>query len=153
MTVDVDFKPRIIAIVFRQTVEEMLRTGGPDWQRVLSYVENIYRHFEMWRLEEQTNDPATADSQVLKEEKHNGLHCYVYNRLNSHKVGCPSIILYPGQKIWETVFLQFIESFGAATFSTVTLKVFTEVMLLQCINSSQAHVLPSLGKHQHCTFC
>ncbi|XP_061600028.1 cytospin-B [Cololabis saira] len=29
------------------TVEEMLRAGGPDWQRVLSYVENIYRHFEM----------------------------------------------------------------------------------------------------------
>lgn len=49
VTVDVDFKPRIffIEIVFRQTVEEMLRTGGPDWQRVLSYVESIYRHFEM----------------------------------------------------------------------------------------------------------
>ena len=30
-----------------QTVEEMLRAGGPDWQRVLSYVESIYRHFEM----------------------------------------------------------------------------------------------------------
>ncbi|KAF3844689.1 hypothetical protein F7725_007852 [Dissostichus mawsoni] len=29
------------------TVEEMLRGGGPDWQRVLSYVESIYRHFEM----------------------------------------------------------------------------------------------------------
>ncbi|KAM8917570.1 CD109 antigen [Spinachia spinachia] len=29
------------------TVEEMQRAGGPDWQRVLSYVENIYRHFEM----------------------------------------------------------------------------------------------------------
>ncbi|KAL6105802.1 uncharacterized protein ACO6RY_07249 [Pungitius sinensis] len=29
------------------TLEEMLRAGGPDWQRVLSYVENIYRHFEM----------------------------------------------------------------------------------------------------------
>ncbi|XP_068437264.1 cytospin-A [Clinocottus analis] len=29
------------------TVEEMLRAGGPDWQRVLSYVESIYRHFEM----------------------------------------------------------------------------------------------------------
>ncbi|XP_056250156.1 cytospin-A [Seriola aureovittata] len=29
------------------TVEEMLRVGGPDWQRVLSYVENVYRHFEM----------------------------------------------------------------------------------------------------------
>nr|XP_015825827.2 cytospin-B [Nothobranchius furzeri] len=29
------------------TVDEMLRVGGPDWQRVLSYVESIYRHFEM----------------------------------------------------------------------------------------------------------
>lgn len=29
------------------TVEEMLRAGGPDWQRVLSYVESMYRHFEM----------------------------------------------------------------------------------------------------------
>ncbi|KAL4648975.1 cytospin-A-like [Arapaima gigas] len=29
------------------TVEEMLRTTGPDWQRVLGYIESIYRHFEM----------------------------------------------------------------------------------------------------------
>ncbi|XP_034153097.1 cytospin-A [Esox lucius] len=29
------------------TVEEMLRPGGPDWQRVLGYVESVYRHFEM----------------------------------------------------------------------------------------------------------
>ncbi|XP_057716457.1 cytospin-A isoform X2 [Corythoichthys intestinalis] len=29
------------------TVEDMLRAGGPDWQRVLSYVESMYRHFEM----------------------------------------------------------------------------------------------------------
>ncbi|KAM4540279.1 uncharacterized protein V3H82_022289 [Fundulus diaphanus] len=29
------------------TADEMLRAGGPDWQRVLSYVESIYRHFEM----------------------------------------------------------------------------------------------------------
>ncbi|XP_038818392.1 cytospin-A-like isoform X4 [Salvelinus namaycush] len=29
------------------TVEEMLRPGGPDWQRVLGYVENMFRHFEM----------------------------------------------------------------------------------------------------------
>ncbi|XP_029572036.1 cytospin-A isoform X2 [Salmo trutta] len=29
------------------TVEEMLRPGGPDWQRVLGYVESIFRHFEM----------------------------------------------------------------------------------------------------------
>ncbi|KAJ8291203.1 hypothetical protein GJAV_G00022570 [Gymnothorax javanicus] len=28
-------------------VEEVLRRGGPDWQRVLGYVESIYRHFEM----------------------------------------------------------------------------------------------------------
>ncbi|XP_030626672.1 cytospin-A-like [Chanos chanos] len=29
------------------TAEEMLRSEGPDWQRVLGYVESIYRHFEM----------------------------------------------------------------------------------------------------------
>ncbi|CAL1574937.1 unnamed protein product [Knipowitschia caucasica] len=29
------------------TLEEMLKLGGPDWQRVLSYVESVYRHFEM----------------------------------------------------------------------------------------------------------
>ncbi|KAL7888597.1 hypothetical protein AOLI_G00035710 [Acnodon oligacanthus] len=29
------------------TVEEMLRDEGPDWQRVLGYVESMYRHFEM----------------------------------------------------------------------------------------------------------
>lgn len=29
------------------TLEEMLRVGGPDWQRVLNYVESVYRHFEM----------------------------------------------------------------------------------------------------------
>ncbi|KAI1897347.1 hypothetical protein AGOR_G00082380 [Albula goreensis] len=29
------------------TVEEMLRAEGPDWQRVLGYIESIYRHFEM----------------------------------------------------------------------------------------------------------
>ncbi|XP_036398086.1 cytospin-A [Megalops cyprinoides] len=29
------------------TVEEVLRAGGPDWQRILGYVESIYRHFEM----------------------------------------------------------------------------------------------------------
>lgn len=31
-----------------QTVEEMLSAGGPDWQRVLEYVESMFRHFEMW---------------------------------------------------------------------------------------------------------
>ncbi|XP_056915024.1 cytospin-A isoform X1 [Takifugu flavidus] len=36
-----------VGIARTLTVEEMLRTGGPDWQRVLSYVESIYRHFEM----------------------------------------------------------------------------------------------------------
>lgn len=30
----------------------MLRAGGPDWQRVLGYVESIYRHFEMWQSEQ-----------------------------------------------------------------------------------------------------
>ncbi|KAG7465796.1 hypothetical protein MATL_G00157510 [Megalops atlanticus] len=29
------------------TVEEVLRAGGPDWQRILGYVESMYRHFEM----------------------------------------------------------------------------------------------------------
>ncbi|XP_074548906.1 uncharacterized protein LOC141807041 isoform X2 [Halichoeres trimaculatus] len=36
-----------VGITQTLTVEEMLRTGGPDWQRVLGYVESIYRHFEM----------------------------------------------------------------------------------------------------------
>ncbi|XP_036941529.1 cytospin-A-like [Acanthopagrus latus] len=29
------------------TVEEMLKADGPDWQKVLGYVESIFRHFEM----------------------------------------------------------------------------------------------------------
>ncbi|KAM7395156.1 hypothetical protein PAMA_006759 [Pampus argenteus] len=29
------------------TVDEMLKADGPDWQKVLSYVESIFRHFEM----------------------------------------------------------------------------------------------------------
>ncbi|XP_013875463.1 cytospin-A [Austrofundulus limnaeus] len=29
------------------TSEEMLKADGPDWQRVLEYVESIFRHFEM----------------------------------------------------------------------------------------------------------
>ncbi|XP_029317285.1 cytospin-A isoform X2 [Cottoperca gobio] len=36
-----------VGITQTLTVEEMQRAGGPDWQRVLSYVESIYRHFEM----------------------------------------------------------------------------------------------------------
>nr|XP_020464423.1 cytospin-A-like isoform X2 [Monopterus albus] len=36
-----------VGIAQTLTVEEMLRAGGPDWQRVLSYVESVYRHFEM----------------------------------------------------------------------------------------------------------
>ncbi|XP_078134498.1 uncharacterized protein LOC144535750 [Sander vitreus] len=36
-----------VGIAQTLTVEEMLRAGGPDWQRVLSYVESIYRNFEM----------------------------------------------------------------------------------------------------------
>ncbi|TNM94826.1 hypothetical protein fugu_017585 [Takifugu bimaculatus] len=31
----------------RQSVEEMLKACGPDWQSVLAYVESIFRHFEM----------------------------------------------------------------------------------------------------------
>ncbi|XP_019911739.2 cytospin-A isoform X2 [Esox lucius] len=29
------------------TVEEMLKPDGPDWQRVLGYVESMFRHFEI----------------------------------------------------------------------------------------------------------
>ncbi|XP_004082674.1 cytospin-A isoform X2 [Oryzias latipes] len=36
-----------VGITQTLTIEEMLRAGGPDWQRVLSYVESMYRHFEM----------------------------------------------------------------------------------------------------------
>ncbi|KAM6972915.1 cytospin-A [Aplochiton taeniatus] len=36
-----------IGITQSLTVDEMLRAGGPDWQRVLGYVESMYRHFEM----------------------------------------------------------------------------------------------------------
>ncbi|XP_046869946.1 cytospin-A isoform X1 [Hypomesus transpacificus] len=36
-----------VGITQSLTMEEMLRPGGPDWQRVLVYVESIYRHFEM----------------------------------------------------------------------------------------------------------
>ncbi|XP_026159257.1 cytospin-A [Mastacembelus armatus] len=36
-----------VGIAQTLTVEEILRAGGPDWQRVLSYVESMYRHFEM----------------------------------------------------------------------------------------------------------
>lgn len=31
-----------------QKVEDMLKVDGPDWQKVLAYVESIFRHFEMW---------------------------------------------------------------------------------------------------------
>ncbi|XP_053366063.1 cytospin-A isoform X1 [Clarias gariepinus] len=36
-----------VGIAASLTADEMLRTEGPDWQRVLGYVESIYRHFEM----------------------------------------------------------------------------------------------------------
>eukprot|EP00063_Salmo_salar_P025569 XP_014000404.1 PREDICTED: cytospin-A-like isoform X3 [Salmo salar] len=36
-----------VGITSTLTVEEMLRPGGPDWQRVLGYVESMFRHFEM----------------------------------------------------------------------------------------------------------
>ncbi|AWP16710.1 putative cytospin-A-like [Scophthalmus maximus] len=36
-----------VGIAQTLTAEEMLKAGGPDWQRVLSYVESMYRHFEM----------------------------------------------------------------------------------------------------------
>ncbi|KAL2082367.1 hypothetical protein ACEWY4_022185 [Coilia grayii] len=36
-----------VGITATLTVEEILSTGGPDWQRVLEYVESMFRHFEM----------------------------------------------------------------------------------------------------------
>ncbi|XP_034555134.1 cytospin-A-like [Notolabrus celidotus] len=36
-----------VGITSTLTVEEMLKSGGPDWQKVLGYVESIFRHFEM----------------------------------------------------------------------------------------------------------
>nr|XP_029131797.1 cytospin-A-like [Labrus bergylta] len=36
-----------VGITATLTVEEMLKSDGPDWQKVLGYVENIFRHFEM----------------------------------------------------------------------------------------------------------
>ncbi|XP_029352948.1 cytospin-B-like [Echeneis naucrates] len=36
-----------VGITATLTAEEMLKAGGPDWQRVLGYVESIFRHFEM----------------------------------------------------------------------------------------------------------
>ncbi|XP_028253200.1 cytospin-B-like isoform X2 [Parambassis ranga] len=36
-----------VGITATLTVEEMLKADGPDWQRVLGYVEGIFRHFEM----------------------------------------------------------------------------------------------------------
>ncbi|KAL4624087.1 cytospin-A-like [Arapaima gigas] len=36
-----------VGIAASLMVDEMLKEDGPDWQRVLGYVESIYRHFEM----------------------------------------------------------------------------------------------------------
>ncbi|XP_059897644.1 cytospin-A-like isoform X2 [Gadus macrocephalus] len=36
-----------IGITATLTVEEMLKADGPNWQRVLGYIEGIFRHFEM----------------------------------------------------------------------------------------------------------
>ncbi|XP_061099271.1 cytospin-A-like isoform X2 [Conger conger] len=36
-----------VGIIAMLTIDEMLRVEGPDWQRVLGYVESVYRHFEM----------------------------------------------------------------------------------------------------------
>ncbi|XP_055005669.1 cytospin-A-like isoform X2 [Boleophthalmus pectinirostris] len=36
-----------VGITATLTVEDMLKADGPDWQRVLNYVESIFRHFEM----------------------------------------------------------------------------------------------------------
>ncbi|XP_076128017.1 cytospin-A-like [Alosa pseudoharengus] len=36
-----------VGVAATLTAEEMLSAGGPDWQRVLEYVESMFRHFEM----------------------------------------------------------------------------------------------------------
>ncbi|XP_068198870.1 cytospin-A-like isoform X2 [Antennarius striatus] len=36
-----------VGIAATLTTEEMLKADGPNWQRVLGYVESIFRHFEM----------------------------------------------------------------------------------------------------------
>ncbi|XP_019127499.2 cytospin-B [Larimichthys crocea] len=36
-----------VGITATLTMEEMLKADGPDWQKVLGYVESIFRHFEM----------------------------------------------------------------------------------------------------------
>ncbi|KAL0967633.1 hypothetical protein UPYG_G00254720 [Umbra pygmaea] len=36
-----------VGVTATLAVEEMLKPGGPDWQRVLRYVESMFRHFEM----------------------------------------------------------------------------------------------------------
>ncbi|XP_044026402.1 cytospin-A-like isoform X2 [Siniperca chuatsi] len=36
-----------VGITATLTAEEMLKAEGPDWQKVLGYVESIFRHFEM----------------------------------------------------------------------------------------------------------
>nr|XP_046228515.1 cytospin-A-like [Scatophagus argus] len=45
---DLAFKTgQSVGITATLTVEEMLKADGPDWQKVLGYVESIFRHFEM----------------------------------------------------------------------------------------------------------
>ncbi|XP_070844010.1 cytospin-A-like [Chaetodon trifascialis] len=36
-----------VGITATLSMEEMLKADGPDWQKVLGYVESIFRHFEM----------------------------------------------------------------------------------------------------------
>lgn len=36
-----------VGITATLTAQDMLKTDGPDWQKVLAYVESIFRHFEM----------------------------------------------------------------------------------------------------------
>ncbi|XP_029965600.1 smoothelin-like protein 1 [Salarias fasciatus] len=44
---DLAFKTgQSVGITATLSVEEMLKADGPDWQRVLGYVESIFRHFE-----------------------------------------------------------------------------------------------------------
>lgn len=95
----------------------MLRTDGPDWQRVLSYVESIYRHFEMWRLDEsgRENEPS------LKGNR-SGLH----RQGNSLGGGdLDEYLFYPCA--FPPLFKRTLEE---ATFNTVTQKVFSDEVII-----------------------
>lgn len=47
-------------VTAHQSVEEMLKEDGPDWHKVLCYVESIFHHFEMEVPTTQSVDYVTA---------------------------------------------------------------------------------------------